>query len=556
VKLISHGRGALALAIPVIMVAAGVFATTDLQRGADQRGADQQAASQTLLTAMLDQETGARGYFQTGELAYLEPWEEGTLASVSSLATLRSLTSGNAELQQLLADQTRRANLWHLATERAIVNEERTGRPQTVALAHKTKVLMDAFRASHDTFDASLARDRRESLSWATYLSVAVAVALAALLAGGGLLLTRRSARREEARQRAQADLRELLQASESEQESRRLLISHVESLIPKAAAAVLNRNNSDDRLELTDGGHDSVLRDANTAHMRPRSCMAVRLSHSHDQQPGVSNLAACEICGVIKGAATCEPLLVGGRVIGSVLVASKTPIGGELRARLRDSVAQAAPILANQRNLAVAQRRAASDALTGLPNRRAADEVFKLMAAQASRSGNPLTAILLDLDHFKALNDQHGHESGDRALALVGSIISSSIRSSDFAARFGGEEFLVLLPGTDRPSAIVVAEKLRSEIAHAELAGIPPISASLGLAELPTDASEPEDLLRKADRALYSAKAAGRNRVHVFSHSLGEEKGALDEAAEGALDDASPLATTSPGPFREPPGR
>jgi diguanylate cyclase (GGDEF)-like protein len=548
VKLISHGRGALALAIPVIMVAAGVFATADLQRSTAQRGADQQQASQTLLTAMLDQETGARGYFQTHQLAFLEPWEEGTLAAVSSLATLRSLTSGNADLQPLLTDQARRANVWHLTTERAIVDEERTGRSQTVALAHKTKVLMDAFRASHDTFDASLARDRRESLSRATYLSVAVAVALAALLGSGGLLLTRRSARREETRQRAQADLRELLQASESEQESRGLLISHVEHLIPKAAAAVLNRNNSDDRLEITDGGHDSVLRDANTEHMRPRSCMAVRLSHSHDHQPGVSNLAACEICGAIKGAATCEPLLVDGRVIGSVLVASKTSIGGELRARLRDSVAQAAPILANQRNLAIAQRRAASDALTGLPNRRAADEVFKLMAAQASRSGNPLTAILLDLDHFKDLNDQHGHESGDRALAFVGSIISSSIRSSDFAARFGGEEFLVLLPGTDRPSAIVVAEKLRSEIAHAELAGIPPISASLGLAELPTDASEPEDLLRKADRALYSAKAAGRNRVHVFSHSPGEDESALDEAAEGAVDDASSLSTISPG--------
>jgi diguanylate cyclase (GGDEF)-like protein len=248
-----------------------------------------------------------------------------------------------------------------------------------------------------------------------------------------------------------------------------------------------------------------------------------VRLSHGYVHEPGDSGLQECEICGEINGAATCEPLLVGGQVIGSVLVTSAKAIDVDRRARLRESVAQAAPILANQRNLAIAERRAASDTLTGLPNRRAADEVFKRLAAQAVRSVNPLTAILLDLDHFKQVNDQHGHESGDRALALVGRILTSTVRSSDFAARVGGEEFLVLLPDTHRDAAAIVAEKLRSEIEHAELVGVGPITASLGLAELPTDAREPQELLRKVDRALYAAKEGGRNRVHGFSHSAGQ---------------------------------
>jgi diguanylate cyclase (GGDEF)-like protein len=276
----------------------------------------------------------------------------------------------------------------------------------------------------------------------------------------------------------------------------------------------VLNRNNSDDRLEFTLGDGDSPLHHAKTEHMRPRSCMAVRVSHSYDHEPGEQNLQRCEICGGIEGTTTCEALLVGGQVIGSVLVVSKRSIDADRRARLRESVAQAAPILANQRNLAVAERRAASDTLTGLPNRRAADEIFKRMAAQAARSATALTAILLDLDHFKEVNDRHGHESGDRALALVGSIITSTIRASDFAARFGGEEFLVLLPDTDRDAAMIVAEKLRSEVEHAELVGVGPISARVGLAVLPMDASEPDELLRKADRALYAAKESGRNRT------------------------------------------
>jgi len=101
--------------------------------------------------------------------------------------------------------------------------------------------------------------------------------------------------------------------------------------------------------------------------------------------------------------------------------------------------------------------------------------------------------------------------------------IISSTLRTSDFAARFGGEEFLILLPDTHREGAVVVAEKLRSEIETAEVAGTGSISASLGVAMLPGDAVEADELLRKADRALYSAKESGRNRVHVFASSTAE---------------------------------
>ena len=108
-----------------------------------------------------------------------------------------------------------------------------------------------------------------------------------------------------------------------------------------------------------------------------------------------------------------------------------------------------------------------------------------------------------------------------DRALALVGRIIAASVRASDFAARYGGEEFLILLPDTERDGALLVAEKLRSEIEKAELSGIGSITASLGVAVLPTDAVEADDLMRKADRALYIAKQAGRNRVHAIARPI-----------------------------------
>jgi diguanylate cyclase (GGDEF)-like protein len=247
-----------------------------------------------------------------------------------------------------------------------------------------------------------------------------------------------------------------------------------------------------------------------------PRSCLAVRLSRPYERQSGEEPLLRCEVCGKIDGDVVCEPLLVGGQVIGSVLLARRKMIGELQRSRVRDSVVQSAPILANQRNLALAELRAASDALTGLPNRRAADETLKRMAAHAGRQLSPLAAVLIDLDHFKQVNDIHGHEQGDQALAAVGQILSSTLRVSDFAARYGGEEFLALLPDTDSSAARAVAEKVRLAIQRAEISQIGTLTASFGVAVLPTDAGESEQLIRKADRALYAAKAGGRNRVET----------------------------------------
>jgi two-component system, cell cycle response regulator len=124
---------------------------------------------------------------------------------------------------------------------------------------------------------------------------------------------------------------------------------------------------------------------------------------------------------------------------------------------------------------------------------------------------------VLFDLDHFKQINDLFGHEKGDEVLAAVAAVIHSGVRASDFAGRHGGEEFILLLPDTDRSSACVIADKLRQSIAAIEVTGVSlPITASLGVAALPDDAAEPTLLLRAADRALYLAKAKGRNRVET----------------------------------------
>jgi diguanylate cyclase (GGDEF)-like protein len=122
-----------------------------------------------------------------------------------------------------------------------------------------------------------------------------------------------------------------------------------------------------------------------------------------------------------------------------------------------------------------------------------------------------------VDLDHFKQVNDRHGHDKGDEVLAAVGALLDESLRASDFASRAGGEEFCVLLPSTDVTGALEIAEKLRAAIARVEVPGVErEISASFGVATYPEHAIDAMTLMRKSDRALYAAKQAGRNRVEV----------------------------------------
>lgn len=162
--------------------------------------------------------------------------------------------------------------------------------------------------------------------------------------------------------------------------------------------------------------------------------------------------------------------------------------------------------------------RQASTDALTGLANRRVFDEVLERDMARCGRAGTPLSLMLLDVDRFKLYNDVHGHQAGDRCLVMVANAIKSSLlRPSDLAARYGGEEFAVILPDTNLGGAEAVAERIRNAIADASNNGLgEEVTASLGVAEydLSKAPTTPESLIRRADGALYSAKAAGRNRV------------------------------------------
>ncbi len=167
-------------------------------------------------------------------------------------------------------------------------------------------------------------------------------------------------------------------------------------------------------------------------------------------------------------------------------------------------------------------QEQAMRDKLTGLYNRHYVEEWFGQELRRAQRHGRPIAAIMLDIDHFKRFNDTFGHEAGDLVLRELAGVLGRSTRGSDVASRYGGEEFLVLLPECPFDAARSKAEQLREEIAKLELRyddqPLGPVTVSLGVAAFPDHAKESEELLRCADDALYLAKQTGRNRVVAFS--------------------------------------
>jgi two-component system cell cycle response regulator len=149
-------------------------------------------------------------------------------------------------------------------------------------------------------------------------------------------------------------------------------------------------------------------------------------------------------------------------------------------------------------------------DALTGLSNRRAILTQLGGMVSGARRHGHPLSIAILDLDHFKRINDTHGHKTGDEVLVAAAHALATHLRAEDQLGRLGGEEFLILLPDTDAAAATHVAEKLRLEVAAAP--SPVPVTTSVGVATW--DGETADDLVQRADDALYAAKEAGRDRV------------------------------------------
>lgn len=212
-------------------------------------------------------------------------------------------------------------------------------------------------------------------------------------------------------------------------------------------------------------------------------------------------------------------PLIYQGIYIGLLLVRSDDTarVWADNELLLLNTVADQLAVAVNQAHLfAQMQQQALTDGLTGCYNRRSFELQLERDLRLATRMRQPLSLIMLDLDNFKQINDQAGHEAGDLALCKLAENLRAELRPFDSAARFGGDEFVIILPQADTAGALLVAEQLRQRIEEIYVPGFGQVTSSFGVATFPSHASTRDTLVVAADRALYISKNSGRNRVSV----------------------------------------
>ena len=307
----------------------------------------------------------------------------------------------------------------------------------------------------------------------------------------------------------------DMLQSAEDHADAGQVLEATASQLLPGLRGALYIFNNSQDRLDLAclwprDGVSNPVEA------LVPGNCWALKRGKVHFNEPHGTSLACPHNNGHY---ATIEvPMIARGTLHGLLMLATDAPGGTE---QLR-GIARTAQALADSMSLALAnialqdklRTQSLRDPLTGLYNRRYMEDALERYLNIAERNGSKTSVIMIDLDHFKLLNDTHGHGKGDAVLRDVAGQLMGALRPADVAARYGGEELLVILPGCGLDDALLKAEMLRSRIESlSELHGTP-ISASFGVATVPDTSSGMSDVVKMADAALYEAKKSGRNCV------------------------------------------
>ncbi|WP_084583505.1 GGDEF domain-containing protein [Sphingomonas azotifigens] len=323
----------------------------------------------------------------------------------------------------------------------------------------------------------------------------------------------------------------EMLQSASGYPDANAVLEATIASLLDGFGAALYVFNNSRDRLELS-GAWQWPADDALRPMLTPAQCWALKRGKWH-LNTDTRGALRCE--HHLSGISVLElPMTAHGEIQGLLKIATDRP---EAVAELK-RIQPLAAVIADAMSLAVSnialreklRTQALRDPLTGLYNRRYMEDALSRYASLTERTGTHLSVIMIDLDHFKKLNDEFGHAVGDSVLREAAAAIMSALRTSDVACRYGGEELLVILPECGITEASAKAEVLRERIEALSATHDAKISASFGVAAIPESTRSVADLLGVADAALYQAKQAGRNRVVA---APGREAPMLPLAAE-----------------------
>ena len=314
------------------------------------------------------------------------------------------------------------------------------------------------------------------------------------------------------------AKMAELLQSCSEVKDAFSVVAGMAQKVFPEFRGAVHVFNASRDRLDVVAIWEDCTLPDNAFG---PQDCWALRTGHMHVVLAG-DHSAECAHVASSDRSYICLPLLAHGEAIGILHFQMIAP--GEVPQPVLLTVnmfaEQVGLSIANIRLREALRSQSIRDPLTGLYNRRYLEEMLERETRRAVRSEQGLGVLMLDLDQFKKFNDTYGHDAGDTVLRETAAFLLKSVRAEDIVCRFGGEEFLVILPQANLKVSQARAERIRSKLRELTVLhqGQPlgRITVSVGVAELPSHGTTPKELIEGADAALYRAKKEGRDRVTV----------------------------------------
>ena len=307
----------------------------------------------------------------------------------------------------------------------------------------------------------------------------------------------------------------DMLQSADTYEDATAVLQATSQRLLPAYGAALYVFNNSRDRLDLT--GQWNMPEGHHVAEtLAPSNCWALKRGKPHINDPVGVTLCCAHHSSL---AASVEiPMMARGQVYGLLVYVTE---GDGAFAALKE-IRRLCRALADSMSLALSnialreklRTQSLRDPLTGLYNRRYMEDALERYVSLSERTGGATAVLMIDLDNFKLLNDQHGHAKGDAVLRDVASQLVGGLRPSDVVCRYGVEELLVILPGCGLEDAALKAENLRQRIAGLSDVHETAVSASFGVAAIPETATGANELIAIADSALYRAKGAGKNRV------------------------------------------
>lgn len=321
-------------------------------------------------------------------------------------------------------------------------------------------------------------------------------------------------------------DMADMLQACQASEEAYKAIEYFMPRLFPNDMGALYMLNNSRNLFEaVASWGQDPQL----VSVFASDECWSVRRGRLHKVENLKESLRCRHVAEAVPGGYLCVPLIAQGETLGvfhlrpGAPAEARTPTLPAVKDQLAVTVAEGLALaLANLRLRETLRSQAIRDPLTGLFNRRYLEETMERELNRVKRQGIPLGVIMMDLDHFKQYNDTFGHSAGDELLSALGILLKSQIRGEDIACRYGGEEFLLILPGASMEIALERAESLRQAVKemHQFRQGLKPTTLSLGVAVYPDHGDTGLQLIQSADAALYRAKRGGRDRVMAAEYA------------------------------------